>query len=201
MAKVAIVYHSGYGHTAVLADKVAQGVTDAGAEAILLKVEGPTQDFDPLLDAIGGADAVIFGSPTYMGGVSAPFKAFIDATSKPWFTGAWKDKLAAGFTNSLSLSGDKLNTLTDLAVLAAQHGMVWVGTGLPPGAALGDVSENGVNRLGSSLGVMAQSDNVGPDIAPPAGDRETARLLGARVAAAALRWNRGAEPAEFSAAA
>jgi NAD(P)H dehydrogenase (quinone) len=200
-AKVAIVYHSGYGHTAVLADKVAEGVRDAGAEAIVLKVEGLTQDFDPILEAIGGADAVIFGSPTYMGDVSAPFKAFIDATSKPWFTGAWKDKLAAGFTNSLSLSGDKLNTLTSLSVLAAQHGMVWVGTGLPPGAALGDVSETGVNRLGSSLGVMAQSDNVGPDIAPPSGDRETARLLGERVGASAIRWIRGAQPVELSAAA
>lgn len=195
-AKVAIVYHSGYGHTAVVADNVAQGVRDAGAEAIVLKVEGFDQDFDPLLSAIDGADAVIFGSPTYMGDVSAPFKAFIDATSKPWMTGAWKDKLAAGFTNSLSLSGDKLNTLTSLSVLAAQHGMVWVGTGLPPGAALGEVSPQGINRIGSSLGVMAQSDNVGPDIAPPSGDRETARLLGERVGAAAIRWIRGAEPAQ-----
>lgn len=191
MAKVAIVYHSGYGHTAVVADSVAQGVRAGGGEAVLLKVERFDQDFDPFLDAITAADAVVFGSPTYMGDVSAPFKAFIDATSKPWASGTWKDKIAGAFTNSASLSGDKLNTLTSLAVLAAQHGMVWVGTGLPPGAALGDTTPKGINRVGSSLGVMAQSDNAAPDVTPDTGDKETARLFGERIAKAAQRWVKG----------
>jgi NAD(P)H dehydrogenase (quinone) len=192
MTTVAIVYHSGYGHTAVVADHVAQGVTEGGATPVLLRITGADQDFTPILDAIGAADAVIFGSPTYMGGVSGPFKVFADATAKPWFTSAWKDKIAAGFTNSLSLSGDKLATLSYLSVLAAQHSMVWVGTGLPPGAALGDVSVEGVNRVGSSLGLMTQSDNAAPDVTPGSGDLKTARLFGARIAAAAQRWGKAA---------
>ena len=191
MTTVAIVYHSGYGHTAVVAEHVAKGVTGAGAEARLLRITGADQDMDPVLAAITEADAVIFGAPTYMGGPSAPFKVFADASSKVWFTHGWKDKIAAGFTNSLSLSGDKLSTLEYFSVLAAQHGMVWVSTGLMPGAATGDASIDGVNRLGSSLGLMTQSENAAPDVTPGAGDKKTAELFGARVADAALRWSRG----------
>lgn len=134
MSRIAIVYHSGYGHNAALAAAVVEGVNAVpGASADLLRIEGADQDFAPLLKDIEGADAVIFGSPTYMGSVSAPFKAFMDASSKPWSEARWANKLAAGFTISASWSGDKLNTLQTLAVFAAQHGMLWVSVGLPPG--------------------------------------------------------------------
>jgi len=83
MTRIAIAYHSGYGHTEVLAESVAQGVRDSGAEAVLLKIDGAARDFDPLLDEITAADAVIFGAPTYMGDVSGVFKLFADATSRP----------------------------------------------------------------------------------------------------------------------
>jgi NAD(P)H dehydrogenase (quinone) len=192
MTKVAIVYHSGYGHTAVLADSVAQGVHDGGAQATLLKVEAFDQDFEPLFDQIADADAVVFGAPTYMGDVSAGFKAFEEASAKKWYAQAWKDKLAAGFTVSGSLSGDKLQTLSSIAVFAAQHSMVWVSTGQLPGNASGKTAPEDVNRLGSSLGVMAQADNGPAEVTPPSGDRETARLLGQRVAEHALRWRLGA---------
>ena len=192
MTKVAIVYHSGYGHTAVVAEHVAKGVAEAGDTPELLRITGADQDFGPILEAITAADAVIFGTPTYMGGVSGPFKMFADATSRVWQTQAWKDKIAAGFTNSLSLSGDKLSTLTYLSVLAGQQSMIWVGTGLMPGAALGDVSVTGVNRVGSSLGLMTQSDNAAPDVTPTGGDLKTAELFGARIAEATRRWVKGA---------
>ena len=192
-AKVAVVYHSGYGHTAVLAEKVAEGVRESGAEAVLLKVESAGQDFDPLLDAITEADAVVFGAPTYMGDVSAVFKAFIDATSKPWFNSLWKDKLAGGFTTSHRFSGDKVHALTTLAGLAAQHGMNWVSLGLaPPGVTAAERGPDTLNRVGAFLGLAAQSDHVSPELSPPAGDRETARLQGLRIGEAALRWKRGA---------
>lgn len=199
--KVAIVYHSGYGHTAVLADKVAQGVRDAGAEPILLHIESLTQDLAPLVDAASEADAIVFGAPTYMGDVSAPFKAFADASSKAFFTGAWKDKLAAGFTNSHSFAGDKLHALNSLAILAAQHGMNWINLGIPsPAVTAAERGPETLNRVGSFIGLAAQSDNASPEITPPAGDRESARLLGERVALAALRWSRGAQPALSQAA-
>lgn len=200
MTKIAIAYHSGYGHTAVVAEAVAEGVRAAGAEPVLVKIESAAQDFDPLLDRIADADAVIFGAPTYMGDVSAAFRSFAEASSKVWMTQGWKDKLAAGFTNSLSLSGDKLHALTSLSVLAAQHGMIWVSAGQAPGAASGRTGPEDVNRVGSSLGVMTQSDNASPEVTPPSGDRETARLLGVRVAEAARRWTAGAGAALSEAA-
>ena len=181
MSNVAIVYHSGYGHTEVIAKAVAEGVTRAGGTPQLLKVEKADQDFSPFLDAISKADAVIFGAPTYMGGVSAPFKAFIDATSKVWMTQGWRDKLAAGFTNSGAMSGDKSISLTQLVTLAMQHSMIWVGPAQMPDYSKPMGDPGVANRLGSFTGVMTQSDQVAPEISPPEGDREFARILGARV--------------------
>ncbi|WP_304172234.1 flavodoxin family protein [Phenylobacterium aquaticum] len=198
MSKVAIVYHSAAGHTAALAQSAAEGVRDAGADPILLSLDGG--DFAPVLEAVAAADAVIFGAPTFMGDLSAGFRAFAEASAGAWYGQAWKDKLAAGFTVSGSYSGDKLNSLTSLAVFAAQHGMVWVSTGLLPGHAYGKVGPEDVNRLGSFLGVMAQADNAPADVTPPSGDHRTVRLLGARVAEAARRWKAGAPEAVAQAA-
>lgn len=194
MPRIAIAYHSGYGHNEVLALSVAQGVRDAGGEAVLLKIDPGAPDFDAILDAITGSDAVIFGAPTYMGDVSAAFKAFAEASSKAFAVGAWKDKLAAGFTVSHSFSGDKGHALESLAILAAQHGMNWINLGIPsPAVPAAQRGPDTLNRVGSFNGLAAQADNASPDVSPPAGDRETARLLGERVARAALRWARGAD--------
>ncbi len=192
MSKIAIVYHSGFGHTDVLARDVAQGVTDSGGVVNLLRIDGLQADFGEFFDRIADADAIIFGSPTYMGTVSAPMKAFMDASAKVYFTKAWKDKLGAAFTVSGSPSGDKLNTLTSLAIFAAQHGMLWIGTGQNPGNNDDESAAIEVeNRLGSFIGAMAQAANDSPDVTPKAGDRATARSLGRRVAQAAARWRAG----------
>jgi NAD(P)H dehydrogenase (quinone) len=186
MAKVAIVYHSGYGHTERLATSVFEGA-DAidGASAVLIRVD----ELPARLAELNAADAIIFGSPTYMGSASAPFKAFMDSTSVIFAGMGWRDKLAAGFTNSASHNGDKLNTLEQFGVFAAQHGMIWVSLGLPPGNNTTQGSPEDLNRLGASLGAMAQSDaDAPPDVAPPKSDLETGRHLGRRVAQAALRW-------------
>jgi NAD(P)H dehydrogenase (quinone) len=193
MTQVAIVYHSGFGHTEVIAADVARGVEDAGARAILLKIEAGQTDFDSFFATIAESDAIVFGSPTYMGTVSAPMKAFMDASAAVYFTKQWKDKLGAAFTVSGSPSGDKLNTLTSLAIFAAQHGMLWIGTGQNPGnnddtSAATDVE----NRLGSFIGAMAQAANDSAEVTPKAGDRATAASLGKRVAEAAARWRHGA---------
>lgn len=189
MTTVAIVYHSGYGHTAVLAEEVAAGVRNAGATANVLKIESLTQDFTAFVDEASKADAIIFGSPTYMGDVSAPLKAFFEASSKVWMSLGWKDKVAGGFTNGVTLGGNKDNTLGSMIVLAMQHGMIWVGTGLPPGNFEGNskAAPEAVNRLAYALGATAQSDNAAPDVTPPSGDKETARLYGERVASFAKK--------------
>jgi NAD(P)H dehydrogenase (quinone) len=146
------------------------------------------------------ADAMIFGTPTYMGTVSAEFKAFMDRTSQFWANQPWKDKLAAAFTNSGSQHGDKLNTLISLTVFAAQHGMNWINLGLLPGHNSSTGSAEDLNRFGGFLGAMAQSNvDEGPEVAPPKSDRETAFQLGRRVAEAARRWqHKGAALASAS---
>lgn len=184
MSTIAIVYHSGYGHTDVLAKAVAEGVTRAGGKANLIKLESAEQDFTAAMDAVSAADGVIFGSPTYMGDVSVPMRAFFVASSKIWFTQGWKDKLAAGFTNGASFGGNKDHTLTSMFVLSMQQSMIWTGPGVP-NAQINrntDAGAEHANRIGSWIGVAAQSDNAGPDVTPPAGDKEFARLLGERVA-------------------
>lgn len=197
---VAVVFHSGYGHTARQADAVLRGAaTVAGVRAVRVEIGEQTPPW-ALLET---ADAIIFGAPTYMGGPSAPFKAFQDATSQTVFAagGQWRDKLAAGFTNSASRSGDKLATLQQIAIFAAQHGMHWVNLGLPPGNNSSAGSEQDLNRLGFFLGAAAQSNaDQGPDLAPPPADLLTAEHLGRRVAMAARQFARGrtlatAEPA------
>ncbi len=186
MSIVTIVYHSGYGHTRVQAEAVLEGAASVAGTETHLVDSTEIENAWPYLDE---ADAIIFGTPTYMGGPSAQFKTFLDATSGRWAEQQWKDKLAAGFTNSAGLSGDKLATLESLLLVAMQHGMVWVGLGLLPGNHTSKGSPEDLNRIASSLGAMAQSDaDVGPEVAPGASDRRTAYHLGQRVAEAAIRW-------------
>lgn len=184
MTKVVIVYHSGYGHTQKQAEAVADGVARvAGAKAVLI----PVAEAEARVAELNAADAIVFGSPTYMGSVSGPFKTWMDGTSKVW--GQWNGKLAAGFTNSASQSGDKLNTLVQISVFAAQHGMIWVSLGLMPGNNNSKGSVNDLNRLGSFLGAMAQSNaDQGPEHGPIASDLETAKHLGQRVAETAKAY-------------
>lgn len=189
MTTIAIVYHSGYGHTAVVAQAVAEGVTRAGATPKLLKIENAAQDFAPLLEEASKADGIIFGTPVYMGDVSAALKAFFEASSKIWYSQGWAGKVAAGFANGLTAAGNKDNALGSIFVLAMQQGMIWVGTGLMPGNMEGNskAAPEALNRLSYSIGVGTQSDNAGPDVTPPSGDKDTARHLGERVAKIAAK--------------
>lgn len=176
MAKVAVVFHSGYGHTQRMAQSVAQG---ADAELVAIDADGNLSQAG--WETLAAADAIIMGSPTYMGSVSWQFKKFADASSKPWYVRAWKDKVFAGFTNSATINGDKHSTLHYLFTLAMQHGGIWVGTGMLPSNSKA-AQRNDVNYLGSYSGAMAQSpsDASAGEMLP--GDLETARLFGERVA-------------------
>lgn len=190
---VAIVFHSGYGHTARQAEAVRRGLEKVpGVSALYLTSEEAQTRWDDL----ARADAIIFGAPTYMGSVSGPFKAFMDSTSKVFVSGAWRDKIAAGFTNSASRSGDKLMTLLQFVILAAQLGMHWVSLGMPPGNNLSTGAEEDLNRLGFFLGAAAQSNaDQGPEQAPPAADLLTAEKLGERVGRVTQQLVRGRIPA------
>jgi multimeric flavodoxin WrbA len=181
MSNVVVVYHSGYGHTQRMAQSVANG---AGATLLAIDAEGNLPEGG--WETLAAADAIIFGSPTYMGSVSWQFKKFADASSKVWFTQGWKDKLAAGFTNSAGMNGDKLATLNTLFTLAMQHGMLWASQGMMPSNTKA-ANRNDVNYLVSYSGAIAQSPSDAGADAMSAGDLETARLFGKRVAEVTAR--------------
>jgi NAD(P)H dehydrogenase (quinone) len=187
MAKLAIVYHSGYGHTRRMAESVHAGAAGVpGAEARLVAIDAEGNLPGGGWEALAAADAILFGAPTYMGGASWQFKRFADASSKPWFGQAWKDKLAAGFTNSASVNGDKFSTIQYFVTLAMQHGMLWVGTGMLP-ANRKATDRNEVNWIAGFTGALAQSPSDASVKEMIPGDLETARLFGARVAETAKR--------------
>jgi NAD(P)H dehydrogenase (quinone) len=176
---VAVAYHSGFGHTAVLAGAVAAGARDTGASVTVIPVDAMPEEAWDILD---DADAIVFGSATYMGNVSAAFQAFAEKTGRRCMNGTWRDKVAAGFTNSGARSGDKLHTLSSLAVFAAQHHMHWVSLGLPPGWNSSTSSEDSLNRMGFFLGVGAQTNVDAPADGVHPCDVATCRHLGQRVA-------------------
>ncbi len=178
--KVVVAYHSGDGHNKKQAEAVGEGVTRAPGVGV--QVINVADMNDHVWQALDEADAIVFGAPTYMGGASAEFKKFADASSKPWFAQKWKNKIAGGFTNSATMNGDKFSTIQYFVTLAMQHGMIWVGTGLHP-ANKKDSTRGDVNYVGGFTGALAQSpSDAGPDVGPHAGDLETARLYGERLA-------------------
>lgn len=190
MANVAVVFHSGYGHTKKQAEAVAAGAAlAAGAKVDLIPIDADGNLPADGWDKLNAAHAIVFGSPTYMGMASWQFKKFADASSKIWFTMGWKDKLAAGFTNSASLNGDKHSTLHYFFTLAMQQGMLWAGTAMMPSAAKSS-TRNDVNSLGSAAGAMAATPSDASADEMNAGDMETAKLFGQRIAEQAARINK-----------
>ncbi len=183
MSKVAIVYFSGYGHTQKQAEAVKAGlVSVAGTIVELIRIDAEGNLSDAAWEMLVASDGIIFGSPTYMGGVAWQFKKFADASSKPWFIQAWKDKPAAGFTNSASMNGDKGATISYMITFAMQHSMLWVGTGLMPANSKA-AERNHINYLAGFSGLLAQSpSDSSPDEGPLPGDLETAKVFGVRFA-------------------
>lgn len=181
MSDIVVIFHSGYGHTKRIAETVAQA---SGAKLLAIDAEGnlPNGGWEDL----AAAKMVVFGSPTYMGGPSWQFKKFADASSKPWFGQAWKDKLAAGFTNSATMNGDKLSTLQYFFTLSQQHSMLWVGTGMMPSNAKAS-TRNDLNYVGSFSGLMTVSPSDASADEIPSGDIATAKAFGERIKAVTAR--------------
>lgn len=173
--KIAIIYHSNYGHTRKVAHAIEQGARDYAQN----KVEVRALDIDDMdWDFADAAQMMVFGSAVYMGSITAEFKTFMDSTSKRWFHRKWHGKWAAGFANSGGLSGDKLSVLQQICLFSMQHGMNWAGFPVMPTGH----SESDINRLSSFLGLMTQSGDAPPEITPGEGDINTAKLFGEHLA-------------------
>jgi multimeric flavodoxin WrbA len=177
MSNIAVVYFSGYGHTKVIAQTMANKIA---AHLIEIDRNGEIQEQD--WHTLDQSDAIVFGAPTYMGSAPWQFKKFADASSKKWFTRAWQDKIFAGFTNSASLNGDKQVTLIQLQTLASQHGGIWVSLGLLPANSKSATRED-VNNLGGSVGLLVQTPSDAGVEEIPSGDLQTAEEYAQRIAA------------------
>jgi NAD(P)H dehydrogenase (quinone) len=186
-ALISIVFHSGSGHTAEMSHAVAKGIL-SGGDVSVIEHQIVDADFngsrwlnEDILTKLDESDAIIFGSPTYMGSVSAQLKAFMDATSPRYLQRKWVDKIGAAFTVSGSPSGDKLNMLMTCSTFAMQHGMIWVGVAESP------VTGEGFNRLGCFFGAAGEALFEPPSEMPSAADKLTGEMLGRRVAMLAQR--------------
>jgi len=189
MSNISIIYFSGSGHTTKMAEAVKSGAESiSGSEIQLIELSGKDikegrWSNDKILEILDLSDAIIFGTPTYMGNISAQMKAFMEATGDRYFAQKWKNKIASAFTVSGGPSGDKLNSLITMGTFAMQHGMIWVGLGLT------SVETDGTNRLGFFWGAGGQALMEPPEEAPNEADKNTGYKLGARVAEICLRFD------------
>lgn len=182
-AIISIVYHSQQGHTKQVAKTLAEGLTTELTEVNMFDVD----DVPGKMETLHESDTIILGCPTYFGNVSAEFKAFMETTGRFWYKQPWKDKFAAGFTLSSTTNGDKLNTLTSLALFAAQHSMLWISQGILP-RFCNDEQTDGQNRMASYLGLMVQCTN-GQNVPPlHPGDQLTIELFARRIVDITLKY-------------
>jgi len=132
MTKVLVVYHSRSGNTARMAEAVAEGAKNGGAEVAIKKVEEAT------LEDLTAADGLVFGAPTYFGTLSGEMKSFIDKSVR--IRGRLENKVGAAFTSSGSLSGGNETTLISLIEAMLIHGMIIVGDPIETGGHYGAVA-------------------------------------------------------------
>jgi len=182
MITITILYYSNFrGQTEKLAEAICRGARRVpDTDVVLLRIEDAEQQWERL----HRSDAIIFGSPTYIGSVAARFKQFIELLSNDvWLNRLWVNKIAAGFTVSAGRSGDKLNCLQQMVIFASQMGMIWVPMRLLGGNYSSKGSEDDLNRMAGYIGVMAQANIDEPaEIAPPIADITTAEVHGEHVA-------------------
>ena len=140
MTQILILYYSQHGATKEMAQTIARGVEESGAEALLRTVpkvstvceatDSPVPETGApyaTLDDLKHCDGLILGSPTRFGNMAAPLKYFLDGTSSLWLSGAMINKPAAVFTSTSSLHGGQESTLLSMMLPLMHHGMLMVG--------------------------------------------------------------------------
>jgi len=144
--KIQIVFYSMYGHVYTMAEAVAAGARSvAGVEVQLLQV--PELMPDEVLEQYGAkaaraafahvpvavpaqlveADAIIFGTPTRFGNMTAQMRNFLDQTGKLWMQGALVGKVGSVFASTGTQHGGQETTITSFHTTLLHHGMIIVG--------------------------------------------------------------------------
>ncbi|QIB35854.1 NAD(P)H:quinone oxidoreductase [Ancylobacter pratisalsi] len=191
MAKVLVLYYSTYGHLEIMADAVAEGAREAGADVVVKRVpetvpvEAAEQNHFKLdqqapvatVDELKDYDAIIFGAPTRFGTVASQMRSFIDQTGGLWFTGGLVGKVGSVFTASATQHGGQESTILGFIPTLLHHGMVVVGL---PYAFQGQM---GVDEIkgGSPYGASTIADGDGSRM-PSKIELDGARFQGKHVA-------------------
>jgi NAD(P)H dehydrogenase (quinone) len=167
MTRVAVIYYSATGNVHALAEAVAQGAAEAGAQVRLRRVAelAPPEAIDTnpawrahvnatadiqiaTNDDLRWADGLAFGSPTRFGNISAQLKQFLDRTGPLWFAGELTNKVATGFTSASNMHGGNESTLLALYNTLYHWGAIVVA----PGYTDASVALAGGNPYGTSHG-------------------------------------------------
>ena len=197
MTKVLVLYYSSYGHVEQLADAIAEGARDGGAEVDIRRVaetapaevakaahfktdtahaviEGP--------DKLADYDAIVVGAPTRYGRMPSQMAAFWDTTGGLWAKGALIGKVGAAFTSTASQHGGQETTLFSIITNLLHHGLTIVGLDY------GFQGQMGVDEVvgGSPYGATTVAAGDGSR-QPHAEELAGARYLGKRVAVTAAK--------------
>jgi NAD(P)H dehydrogenase (quinone) len=141
MSKVLVLYYSSYGHIEKMAQAVAEGVREAGSEAVIKRVpelvpEEVAKKSGFKLDQAAPIatvaelpeyDAIILGVPTRFGNMPAQMKNFLDQTGGLWFQGQLIGKAGSVFTSTATQHGGQESTILSTHTVLLHHGMVIVG--------------------------------------------------------------------------
>lgn len=186
--KVLVLFYSRFGATKQMAELIAEGIEQTGAEALLRtvpSVSSNTEASEPTVpdegavycneDDLISCNGLVMGSPTRFGNMAAPMKYFLDGTGGSWMAGHLQGKPAAVFTSTSSMHGGQESTLLSMILPLMHHGMLIAG--LPYSeSALGETTTGGT-PYGASHYAGAKSDNpISKD------EKQLCKALGARVA-------------------
>jgi NAD(P)H dehydrogenase (quinone) len=201
MTRVLVLYYSSYGHIETMAGAVAEGVRAAGAEAVVKRVPELVPDevarqagirldqAAPVatVDELADYDAIVFGTPTRFGNMTAQMRNFLDQTGGLWAKGALIGKVGSVFTSSATQHGGQESTILTFLPTLMHHGMVIVG--LP----YSFQGQTGLDEIkgGSPYGASTIAGGDGSR-QPSAVELEGARFQGRHVAQIAAKLARAA---------
>lgn len=179
MVKIIVVYYSSYGHIEIMANAVAEGarlvegaevsvkrVTELVPDEVAVKAGIKLEQDAPFAkpEELEDYDAIIFGTPTRFGNMTAQMRNFLDQTGGLWAKGALIGKVGSVFTSTASQHGGQETTITSFHTTLLHHGMVIVG--LPyswPGNSIMDEISGGTpygaSTIAGSDGSRLPSEN------------------------------------------
>ena len=196
MTKVLVLYYSAWGHMEQMAYAAAEGARETGADVVVKRVpelvpEDVAKSMHYKLDQkapiakpeeLAEYDAIIFGSGTRFGNMTAQLKNFLDQTGSLWMKGALVGKVGAAMTSSATQHGGQESTILSMHTVLLHHGMVIVGL---PYAYQGQMGVDEI-RGGSPYGASTVTAGDGSR-QPAKHELDGARFQGKHVAAIAAK--------------